>query len=105
MTIDKEFQAITMWDSVRHIQQKFLGRIRQNEVENLKAYLTPFVYQKDLVKSDREAQVKYMDRIKNWREEHRLKVEGVESESEEEEADFDAGSEEDLNEGDADQKK
>lgn len=47
-----------------------------------------------------------MDRVKAWREEHRLKVEGVESEEEEEDVDFEAGSDDELNDaGDADQKK
>lgn len=71
----------------------------------MKAYLTPFVYSKDLIKSDKEAQIQYMDRVKTWREEHRLKVEGVESDSDEEDVDFDAGSEDDLNEVDNAEKK
>ena len=44
MTFDKEFQVVTLWNPVQHKEIELRGRIDRDEVDNLKAYLTPFQY-------------------------------------------------------------
>ena len=40
MTLDKEFKTVNFWDCVQHMEVPLKGRIRFEEVEKLKVYLT-----------------------------------------------------------------
>jgi len=52
MTFDKEFQDVTLWNPVQHKETELEKRIDKDQVENLKAYLTPLKFFKDADKAD-----------------------------------------------------
>ena len=91
MTIDADFQVVTLWNPVQHRETTLRGRIYKDQVDNLKAYLTPFKVQKDLAStqppSERRADERYRERIKRWREEYKEKVEGQTGDDDEEDED------------------
>ena len=69
MTLDKEFKDVTLWNPVKHTEILLTERINKDQIQNLKAYLTPHKYQKDCEKAELEAFKKYRERIRKWREE------------------------------------
>ena len=75
---------------MQHRECELKGRIDANQVENLKAYLTPFKCQKETNKAQSSGEKKsdnaYRDRVKNWRQEYREKVEGKALSDEDEDA-------------------
>jgi len=75
-----------MWNPVQHYEVELKGTIDAKQVENLKAYLTPLQYIKEKEGGKESSQIKaYRERIKNWRQEYKEKIEDASDEDEEEE--------------------
>lgn len=77
-----------MWNSVQHKEVELPMRIEHQEINNLKAYLMPFQFQKEreksITKAEKNEEEKYRNLVKNWLEDYKKKVEGITGEEEEE---------------------
>jgi len=47
MTIDKDFQVVTHWNPVQHKELELRDRISKDQVDDMKAYLTPEAWFKE----------------------------------------------------------
>ena len=81
MTIDKNFETVTFWEPVKHIQYKLEGRINRNETEWLKNYLSPQLTVKEK-KKFRQKSKKVQKQKEKEKELQRLKEEKEKEEAE-----------------------
>ena len=107
MTIDQDWNGVTMWNTVQHNEIHLTNRILPKEINNLRAYLTPFLYQREQEKNadstQKKEELKYRERIKTWVKEYKEQVEGIKAEDEDD--DDEEGNESDIDLGMDDNEK
>ena len=85
-----------MWNTVQHNETMLPNRILKDEVQNLRAYLSPYLLKKEQEgQVDKKKEDEYRERVRNWQREYKEKVMGISPEDEDDE-------DEEANESDID---